>query len=132
MTTATIDRYMTKSPHTIAQHATLEAAHDLMQKLNVRHLPVLEAGKLVGIVTDRDLSFVEGLNGVKASDVKVSDAMSADIFTVERRAPLAEVAAEMADRKYGSAIVLETGKVVGVFTTVDGMRALAELLKARR
>ena len=126
-----IDRFMTKSPHTIAHHATLAAARALMEKLNVRHLPVLDGGKLVGIVSDRDLSFVAGLAGVDPAQVKVSDAMSPDLFTVEKRAPLGEVAAEMADRKYGSAIVLESGKVIGVFTTVDGMRALAQLLSEK-
>lgn len=129
MTAPTIDRFMTKGPHTIAHHQTLTAARALMEKLKVRHLPVLESGKLVGVVTDRDLSFVEGLHGVDPDEVKVADAMSPDIFTVEKRTPLADVAAEMADRKYGSAIVLEGAKVIGVFTTVDAMRVLADLLR---
>jgi acetoin utilization protein AcuB len=46
--------------------------------------------------------------------------------------PVDEVAREMADRRYGCAVVIEGGKVVGVFTTTDALRALSELLDRRR
>ena len=53
--TATLERYMTRHPHTIRIDEKLDTARKLMTSLGVRHLPVLEAGKLVGVVSDRDL-----------------------------------------------------------------------------
>ncbi len=127
----TVATFMSASPHTIGDHQTLSAAHDLMASLKVRHLPVLQAGKLVGLLSERDLNFVETLKNVDPAVVKVGEAMSQEVFTVAPSDLVRKVAAEMADNKYGSAIVLEHGKVVGVFTTVDGLRALSQLLAAK-
>jgi len=56
--------------------------------------------------------------------------MSPSPFTVSSDASLAEVCAEMAEHKYGCAVVLQRDKVIGIFTTVDACRALGELLRA--
>ena len=52
---------MTAAPHTIGSHETLEAAHRVMRKHSLRHLPVLRGGRLVGVLSQRDLYFVESL-----------------------------------------------------------------------
>jgi acetoin utilization protein AcuB len=57
--------------------------------------------------------------------------MSTEVYAVHPESPLDEVASEMASKKYGSAVVLQNGKVVGIVTTVDLCRALAELLHGR-
>lgn len=126
-----IKKYMSTSPHTIGHDQPLAKAHKLMQEHAIRHLPVLDAGKLVGMLSDRDLHLIETLRDVDPNDVLVEEAMSTVLYTVMPDTPLDEVAAEMADMKYGSAVVLDHGKVVGVFTTIDGMRALSELLGTR-
>ena len=128
MSIPTINRFMSRSPHTIGHDQPLAAAHQMMNEHGIRHLPVLKAGKLVGIVSQRDLHFVETLRGVDAKEVKVSEAMSPEAFTVGPRASLRKVAAEMARKKYGSAVVMDGGHVAGVFTTVDALRALASVL----
>jgi acetoin utilization protein AcuB len=122
---------MTRSPHTIGHHQTLAAAHLMMREFSVRHLPVLNGGKLVGILSQRDLNFIETLRDVDPEDVAVAEAMTQEIFTVDVRAELRSVAAEMAKRKYGCAIVVEHAHVVGVFTTTDALNALSSLLEAR-
>ena len=63
--------------------------------------------------------------------VSVEEAMNTSVYAVGPDAPLDEVAGEMAGHKYGSAVVLQNGKVVGIFTTVDACRALQELLHGR-
>ncbi|HKA91184.1 MAG TPA: CBS domain-containing protein [Haliangiales bacterium] len=119
---------MTASPVTIGRDQTLTVAHKLMREHRIRHLPVLERGRLVGIVSQRDLHFVETLRDVDPSVVLVEDAMTEPPFTVAPGARLETVAREMAARRIGSAVVVERGKVVGVFTAVDGLRGLADVL----
>ena len=127
-----IDLVMTRAPHTIGHHQTLATAGRLMTQHAIRHLPVLEGGKLMGIVTERDLSFVETLPGLSPEEVKVGDAMSQDVFVVGPKASVRETATEMAEHKYGSAVVMDAGQVIGVFTTVDALRTLAQLLSGAR
>lgn len=127
--TIEISTVMTKSPHTVGKSQTLAHAHEVMRARNIRHLPVLEGGKLVGLVTERDLRLIESLKDVDPANVSVEEAMSQDVYAVTPDARLADVAKEMAEHKYGSAVVMEGGaKVVGIFTTVDAMRALSSLL----
>lgn len=126
----TVDDYMSRSPHSIGQEQSLLVAHELMHKHAVRHLPVLHAGKLVGLLSMRDLHLVETLPDVDPAKVTVEEAMSDDPFAVPPGSDLAEVAEQMAENKYGSAVVMDGTRVVGVFTTVDGMRALAQLLRS--
>jgi acetoin utilization protein AcuB len=65
---------------------------------------------------------------VDQDSVAVSEAMTVDTYAVGPRTTLRKVAAEMADHRYGSAVVIEKERVVGILTTVDGLRALSLLL----
>jgi acetoin utilization protein AcuB len=126
-----VQKYMSHAPHTIGQKQTLATAHKMMREHHIRHLPVLEGGRLVGLVSQRDLALVESLKDVDPEEVTVEDSMSQQVYHVAPEAPLDEVAAEMAERKYGSAVVMSNGKVVGMFTAVDAMAALSDLLHTR-
>jgi acetoin utilization protein AcuB len=122
---------MTSAPHSIGAEQTLAHAHDVLRQHRIRHLPVLHGGQLVGMLTQRDLALVETLKDVDPRRVKVEDAMSTEVYTVAPEAPLDEVVGEMAEKKYGSAVVISNHKVVGIFTTVDACAALADLLHSR-
>ncbi|MGZ3420545.1 MAG: CBS domain-containing protein [Polyangiales bacterium] len=118
--------YMTPSPHTVGGDQPLAVAHAFMRENGIRHLPVLHGGKLVGVVSQRDLYFLETLAGVDPNTVKVEEAMTAEPFTVAPNDDLRSVAAEMAKHRYGTAIVCDpSGLVRGIFTTTDALRALA-------
>lgn len=127
-----VAEHMTVSPVVIGVGDTLSDAHRLMRERGIRHLPVLEAGRLVGVVSQRDLYLAESVSGVDPLSDTVREAMSGDPYTVPPGAPLEEVAATMARRKLGSAIVVDRGAVIGVFTTVDALLALADLAGRRR
>lgn len=129
-TRPTLEAYMSSSPYTIGADQTLRVAHELMRRHGIRHLPVLRGGIIVGIVSVRDLHLIETLPDVKEDEVTVEEAMSRDVYTVTRNTPLAEVARHMAEHKLGSAVVVEGNTVVGVLTTVDALRALADLLES--
>lgn len=127
----TVQKYMTMAPHSIGVEQPLSRAHAMMGEHGIRHLPVLHGGKLMGMLTERDLRLVESLAGVDPTKVKVEDAMSTVVYSVAPETPLDEVVETMGEHKYGSAVVMQNQKIVGIFTTVDACRALAELLKTR-
>jgi acetoin utilization protein AcuB len=126
-----VKKYMTPSPLSIGPDQTLERAHEMMRTNQVRHLPVLKGGKLVGIVSERDLLLIETIRDVDPGRVPVEDAMSEHIYEVDADTGLDVVAEMLTEYKYGSAVVLERGELVGIFTTNDACRALAGLLHAR-
>jgi acetoin utilization protein AcuB len=125
-----VQKYMTTTPIAVDRKETVASAHRRMREHGIRHLPVLDGDRLVGIVSQGDLHLIETLKDVDPTKVMVGDTMS-NPYTVSPDAALDEVVAEMAEQKYGSALVTQNGKVVGVFTTVDAMRAFAELLQGR-
>lgn len=127
----TIADYMTVSPYSTGDDQPLAHAHHVMREHHIRHLPVLNGGRLVGILSDRDLAFVENLRDVDATKVRVDEAMSPTPYAVKKTARLGEVAREMAEHRYGSAVVMENERVIGVFTTVDALRALADACDAK-
>lgn len=132
MSKHTVANFMTVGPVVIGKDRPLAEAHRMMRERNIRHLPVVDAGTLVGVVSQRDLYLLETLKGVDPATEIVEEAMTHEPFTVSASTPLEEVAAAMAERKYGSAVVVDRGAVIGVFTTVDALRALATLLRRRR
>ncbi|HEY6559886.1 MAG TPA: CBS domain-containing protein [Polyangiaceae bacterium] len=126
-----IKTFMTTAPHSIGKDQTLAQAQAFLQQHQIRHLPVLSGGALVGILTERDLSLIGALGGTDVKKTMVEEVMTTSVYAVTPETQLAQVAATMSEKKYGSAVVMQNGKVVGIFTTVDACRALAELLDSR-
>jgi CBS domain-containing protein len=129
MTIATIREFMTPTPVCIAPDLPLTEARARMYELDARHLPVVEGGHLVGILSDRDVALVDAVLG-NPEKITVRQAMTAQPFTCGPGAHLHAVAAEMAEHRYGSAVVVDPShatQVLGVFTTTDALRALAKL-----
>jgi acetoin utilization protein AcuB len=128
--THVVDDFMTRSVHTIGTQSPLIDAHRIMNDHAIRHLPVLEGGRLVGVVSMRDLHLIETLKGVDPKEVAVEEAMAQEAYTVPPGTPLLEVARTMAMHKYGSAVVATDGRVEGIFTTIDALKALETLLSS--
>lgn len=126
-----IREYMTPAPQTTPPSRSLTAAVRQMRDHRVRHLPVVDEGRVVGVLSQRDVLIIESLPGVNPTEVQVEEAMSPDAFMVGPQTPLAEAIETMIERKIGSAVVCEGGRVIGVFTTIDALRALHRLLERR-
>ena len=124
-----VREFMTPSPITVGRSSSLSAARQIMRKHHVRHLPVLHGGRIEGVLSERDLLLLETVPGVNPTVVHVEEAMVEDVFTVGPETPVAEAIETMIDRKLGSAIVSDGDHVLGVFTTVDALRALHRLLE---
>jgi acetoin utilization protein AcuB len=129
MTHFTVQKFMTRAPYTVRFDQPLSVAHQLMREHDIRHLPVLQEGKLAGLLSQRDLYLIESFRDVDPAQVAVSEAMSTEVYAVGVRASVRKVAAEMAMHKYGSAVVMDREIIVGVFTTVDALAALSALLE---
>ncbi len=124
-----IEHFMTPLPHCIGRDQPLSVAHERMRSFDVRHLPVLEGGKLVGLLSQRDALFVETLRDVDPTKVPVEDAMSSDVYVVGPDAPLGDVARAMIEHKYGCVVVTQGAHVAGIFTTIDALRVLLAMVE---
>lgn len=127
--TVLVEDYMTSSPHSIGVTLTVSDAKNLMLANGIRHLPVLDGGELVGLISDRDLQMIEAFEKKRAEAITVEEAMSQAPYTASPTTPLEVAARHMAKHKLGSCVVMVGKKVVGVFTTTDGLRALADVLE---
>lgn len=126
-----IQKYMTYVPKSIGYDQTLAQASDFMRKLHIRHLPVLKGGQIVGVLSDRDIKFIASFKDVDLETLKVEEACTAEPYCTTPNAPIDEVAAVMAEKKYGCALVVDNSKLVGIFTEVDAYKALSDLLHTR-
>ena len=123
---------MTPAPLTVEVDAPLREAQDLMIDHEIRHLPVVEAGRLVGIVSDRDVAAVENDSASQQlmERLRVRDVCTLDFYAVSPEEPLDVVLDAMAERRLGSAIVTDAEKIAGLFTATDACRVFAEHLRA--
>lgn len=112
---------MTLSPPTIGRHEELARAREVMFEHGLRHLPVLDDGKLVGVLLQRDLHSVEAIACVGARVDSMGEAMVREIYVVAPGELVADVTRTMAHHKYGCAVVVDRGQVVGILTATDAL-----------
>jgi acetoin utilization protein AcuB len=122
---------MTTIPKTIAAHEPLAAARTLMHDNEARHLPVSRNGKLVGLVSERDLRTPWPRAGGTREQMLVEDVMTEKPYAVSPTTPVNRVPRTMAAKKQGSAVVVDGGRILGVFTTTDALRALAHSVEGK-
>jgi acetoin utilization protein AcuB len=127
---------MSRDPVTIAPDAPLGAALTVMRAREIRHLPVVELdGRLVGILTDRDLrqAVLARCHALREADrdLQVQDVMTCGVVTVEPDAAVARAAALMYERRIGSVPVVEGGRLAGIVTERDLLRAVIRESPAR-
>jgi acetoin utilization protein AcuB len=117
---------MTPQPYTVNPDASVDEALGLMREHGVRHLPVLDKGKVVGLVTDNDLrsAWVPSL----LSDLTVADLMNTTPVLVQADKTVYEAARLMHNHKLTGLMVVEAGRLVGIITLADMLKVFVELL----
>ncbi len=126
---------MTLKPATLTTQATIAEAWDLMREMEIRHVPVVDDGALVGMLSDRDLARVDVagvLMGQGAAALgeelatPIVNVMSSDVIFVEPETNLSEVVDLLIESKVGAIPVIrpDTRSVVGIISYVDVLRAL--------
>jgi len=133
MNTQIVRNWMTPNPITITPQTTLPEAHRLMNEHNVRRLPVVNKGKLVGIVTRGDVREAQASDATTLSvyelnylldQVPAKEFMAYEPITVSADAPIGEAARRMLQHKIGGLPVVEYGELVGIITETDLCRML--------
>jgi CBS domain-containing protein len=127
---------MMGSPVTLKPDDTLDLANDVISLGRIRHLPIVEDGKLVGLISERDLigTAAKQIFGLKQKSksallksVSIKDVMKRHVVTVEPDTEIREAAHLMADRKIGCLPVVSSGALVGLVTTTDILRYVERL-----
>ena len=123
---------MTPFPYFVDAGESLLVARTLMVRHEVRHLPVKDGDKLLGVLTDRDLkrALDPDLGLPPKDELFVRDVFMPDPYTVDTSEPLDRVLEEMANRHMGSVLVTSHGRLAGIFTTTDACRILCGHLRA--
>src|SRR5919106_768372 len=126
---------MAKEVVTVRPETTAEEALALCRGNGIRHLPVLEGGWLVGIISDRDLRLATPALGdpdraLALGRIRVADEMAKEVVTTRPEDPIEEAAMEMYERKIGCLPVVGDDGLVGILTASDVMKAFVRLVGA--
>ncbi|KJS15604.1 MAG: acetoin dehydrogenase [Peptococcaceae bacterium BRH_c4b] len=136
-----VRNYMSSDPVTISLGTPILEALNIMKKQKIRQLPVVEKGKLMGVVSERELLTVTPspattlsiyeMNYLLAKMV-VKEVMAKNPITIEPVCSLEEAALIMRDNKIGSLLVVDGGKLVGIITQTDIFDALIKVFGFRK
>lgn len=123
---------MTRDPITLGPEASVAEALELLREREIRHVPIVDGGELVGIVSDRDLTEASPVpddpNYKEAVErIRVEDVMSRDVITAHPQDPTGYAAKEMYERKLDALPVVDEQELLGIVTSTDVMQALVML-----
>jgi len=129
-----IGELMTGNPKSVTAHDSLLLATKLLKENGFKHLPVVENGALIGVVSDRDLKRASASDATTLEvhellylldKLKVEQIMVRDVATVEEGDTVESAARLMIDRKVGCLPVVSGGKLTGIVTKGDLIKLLA-------
>ena len=120
--------WMTRAPATVSPDCSIEIALQRMRQSEVRHLLVLEAGRLVGIVSNRDWHRIDP-HALARGGEPVSQIMSDDPVTIAPETPVTSAARVLLERRIGCLPVRDGEAIIGVFTRSDALDALLSALE---
>jgi acetoin utilization protein AcuB len=131
-----VNELMTPNPKTLDVSVTVRDAVALLAELDIRHVPIMEGGDLVGIVSDRDLRELLGPESddpderARRLDAPVSTAMSGDVLSVDAEDDIAEVIDLMIENRLGGVPVTtqDPPALVGMVSYVDILREAKSVL----
>ena len=116
----TVGDIMVKPVVTATPNASVAEARRLLEKARVRHLPVLDGGLLVGIVSDRDL------RSARSDSLPLREIMTRTVFVLSPDTSIRRAARLFRERKFGAMPVLDGREVAGIVSVVDVLRVLGE------
>ena len=125
----TIEDIMTPYPITVDVSTSVSEVKNIMTEQSIRHIPVIENGKLAGIISDRDLKLSQAVADDQQFNDRIAGAICLrTVYTVQPTEHAKKVLAYMGKMRIGSAMVVDNDKLVGIFTAVDACKAFAGYL----
>ena len=134
-----VEKWMTRNPITIEKDTTVIEAMHLLKEKNVRRLPVMDKGKIAGIITEKMVMEFKPSKATSLdtwevhyilSKTPVTEAMNPKPYKVTPNSDLTEAAQLLHDRKLNGVLVVnEKNELVGIFTTTNALEALIEICK---
>lgn len=130
--TPTLKAAMTPFPYSVQLETTLTAVRKLIQDHNIHHIPVMNSGGIVGVITGGDVEAREKMvNGDNEQSLEVLHVHMSKPYIVDINEPFENVLLTMADKHIGATVITKHGKLVGVFTYIDACRYFGEYLQAK-
>jgi len=127
-TERTIEEFTTPDPRTVNPETSVNDVIKIFREFGFRHIPVVQEGRAVGIISDRDILLARPM-GV-SEILRAKEVMTSNPYSVSIDTPLEDVALELSKRKFGSAMVYDReNKFYGIFTATDALNALVEILR---
>jgi acetoin utilization protein AcuB len=126
-----IHQVMTPWAFWIASHQTIGLAHDMMKKYGIRHLPIQdESNKVIGLLYERDVLFAKAWAKDSSSDMSVTDVCLPEPYQVDPKTPLTEVLKYMVKERCDCTLIVDQGKLCGIFTATDACKTLHDMIGA--
>ena len=123
-----VEEFTTPCAVYVHPDTSLKKVQSIMAKEKIRHLPVLnEEKKVVGIISERDVHFMEGRQEFEKETAQ--NIMQPDPYCTSSDTKISDVALCMSENKYGSAIVFDADGNLGIFTSIDALNALIEVVR---
>jgi len=124
----TVMSVMTPFPHAIAGDKTLVNARDMMTERKIHHLPVLSDGRIEGLISMRDIG-VMSANVEGWKEIPVVSICAREPYVVEHSQSLLDAVVGMSGHHLTTILVTRAGKLVGILTTTDLCRLLADAIE---
>ncbi len=125
--TTPVSEYMSRLPHEIDCRESLSTAMGRMALHEIRHLPVMDGPRLVGMLSRHDVQNALRVYGGEADLRPVGDVCTREPLLVSPATPVADAARHMVARAVTSILVVDDGVLVGIFTSIDALRVLADV-----
>ena len=123
MTVASILRHKTTETLTVTPETPLVDVATLLSRHRIGAVPVLEDGKLAGILSERDIIHCLARHGAGALDLKAADAMTRSVHTITAQTSVEAAMAAMTAGRFRHLPVLEDGRMVGIISIGDVVKA---------
>ncbi len=127
---------MAQNPLTLDRNETLDLAESIMNLGRIRHMPVVDDGRVIGILSQRDLfrsalltalGFGRKTTTALIKTIKIKEVMTEDVITIAPETTIKDAARIMIDKKIGCLPVVENEKLIGLLTETDILRYVVEL-----
>jgi len=125
--TIPVSEHMSHLPEEIDHRERLSLAIQRMTEHHIRHIPVMDGPKVFGILSRQDVQDAWLRHGRSAGDASVGEVCTREVLMVSPLATIPDVARQMVARGVTSALIIDEGMLVGIFTSMDALRVLAGL-----